>query len=84
MGRMKIVWRKMETTEPFDFSEALRLIKLGKLVSRLSWGKKSVQRKVKIGLDPNEGIGTWYLNFYSDRGVLSTDDILATDWVEVE
>jgi hypothetical protein len=72
----------------FGFELALTEMKKGAHVARLKWINRTRpigrQSKVKIGLSPYGGIRTWYLNYDSDHGVVSTDDILADDWVVVE
>jgi hypothetical protein len=69
----------------FGFEIALTQMKKGAQVARLKWiERKSPHGKVKIGLTQHGAICTWYLNYTSDRGVVSTDDILANDWVVVE
>lgn len=48
---------------------------------RLGWDATPVhRRKIKVVIQGDKVI-THYLNYYSDRGVFSMDDILANDWV---
>jgi hypothetical protein len=72
----------------FGFELALAEMKKGAHIARLKWINRTRpigrQSKVKIGLSPHGMIRTWYLNYESDSGVVSTDDILANDWVVVE
>lgn len=69
----------------FGFEIALAEMKKGAAVARLKWTRRTRQGKVKLALSPyHGGIRTWYLNYHSDHGVCSTEDILASDWVVVE
>lgn len=74
----------------FGFESALAEMKRGAHVARLKWINRTgwtgrVSSKVKIAIATHgKGITTWYMNYQSDNGVVSTEDILANDWVVVE
>jgi hypothetical protein len=71
----------------FGFEVALAEMKRGAHIARLKWlSRPSGGRgtKLRIALSSSNRIRTWYLNYYSDNGVVGTDDILANDWVVVE
>lgn len=72
------------TNNGFGFEIALTEMKKGAHVARLKWIGRTRQGKTKVGLTEHGAICTWYLNYQSNNGVLSTDDILANDWVVVE
>lgn len=73
-----------DDVQRIGFEVALAELKKGGAIARVSWGNYIRQQKTKVALSPYGGIRTWYLNYYSDRGVITTDDILADDWVVVE
>lgn len=67
------------------FELALAEMKKGAHIARLKWVTRTRRgSKIKIGLSPSNCIRSWYLNYHSDGGTLSTDDILANDWIIVE
>ena len=76
--------------ETFDFSEALRRMKEGKKVRRIGWGIVD-----KLWIDKDKNINIFYKAtthssesfihiFPSCWSYFTCEDILATDWEEVE
>lgn len=81
----------MYNQKTFDFSEALRLMKLGKAMTRLAWNNKSIQVKVQVP-DEYSKMTEPYL-YMEKEGVvdtkrfpldLSAESIFAEDWVEYQ
>lgn len=77
--------------ESFDFSEALKRMRAGKMVKRLSWGRDRCllydSEEDAIGnyqsTSENQEEG-YCLNFRIDyASKIDSRDILAKDWVEV-
>ena len=72
--------------ETFDFSEALRRMKEGKKVKRKEWDKGIyiyfvAKRSLLYLIDESGRQKIWYNNF---EEFFSMEDVLATDWEEVE
>lgn len=69
-----------------DFGGALQLMRAGIPVKRLAWDKRRpINRKCKIEIITDGGrFKTTFINYASDRAVLSPEDLLAKDWIEVE
>ena len=76
--------------QPANFSEALRRMKEGKKVRRIGWGIVD-----KLWIDKNKNINIFYkATTHSSEGFIhifpscwsyfTCEDILATDWEEVE
>lgn len=68
-------------SKPCDFSEALARMKRGMPMRRKAWDHKSAYKR-KIGIWILDGkIRTQFVNYISDKAVLSAGDILAEDWI---
>ena len=76
--------------ETFDFSDALRRMKDGKKVKRIGWGIVD-----KLWIDKDKNINIFYkATTHSSEGFIhifpscwsyfTCEDIIATDWEEVE
>lgn len=78
----------MPNENSIDFGGALLLMRSGIPVKRLAWdSRRPIDRKYKIEIVADESgqrLMTTYINYASDRGVLSTDDLLAKDWIEAD
>lgn len=72
---MKIKKKEEMKKETFDFSEALKRMRKGKLVKRENG-------LYPFGID-EEGIFYHYGHHIFKEGRMSSEDILATDWKEV-
>jgi hypothetical protein len=73
--------QEIEVSKPCDFSEALTRIKRGMPMRRKAWDKKSAyMRKTAIWIFEGK-IRTQFINYVSDKAVLSASDILADDWI---
>lgn len=69
-----------------DFAGALLLLRAGIRVRRLAWDRKRPihhQKQAMQITDDGKGIRTFFLNYHSDRTVLSMEDVLAKDWIEL-
>ena len=73
--------------QQYDFSDALRLMKEGKYVTRIKWRDKFKYQALEIqDYNPNhpKPIFARYSAFRWYKYELLTEDILATDWIIYE
>jgi len=77
----------LKANQPIDFSDALEVLKYGLKVKRTGWKVSKLEFiKLKKPTLTNDGSrrDAIFTDYLGDEHVLTTEDILAEDWIIVE